>query len=108
MIIIQFRDFRAALTDVTASLEDAAKPIINAIDLMKMTEHIETYRSFGEFLTDVEWVKDKYNELFRGKNDRTIICFDTFSKNIQKKWTCRIIHKFLFQATLRSRNWNFF
>lgn len=62
-------------------MEDVT-PIVNAIDLVNTTEHIESYRSFGHFLTDVEWITDKYKELFHGKNDRTKICIDTFSENI--------------------------
>lgn len=77
VIIFQFGQFRSALTDVSPSLEDDARAIINAIDSMNMTEHMTAYRSFGEFLTDVGWVMDKYNELFRGKNDQAIIYKDS-------------------------------
>lgn len=72
VFIFQFHQFRASLTNVSGATVDAVKPIVNAIDSMEISERIETYRSFGQFLTDVEWVMNKYDGLFHGKHDRSI------------------------------------
>lgn len=59
----QFDQFYGSLNE---SMQNAATLITNALDKINKKEHFDAYQSFGEFLTDVEWIVNEYTKLFKG------------------------------------------